>query len=197
MLMRKVVYIFLATGSIDSSLLEACSLHSSLVEPLGEQELLLDLSSFNRIGEVISMLTATMAQLVKGQVGIGIAASPLLAKLAVHRRTFTAKAQTSYRLFPGPNLHMIQVIPGRESIFVSTLQLTEFTPLSSRECKRLARLGCTQVSDLAALGPVRLKQLLKRDVFLLWQNIQGRDFTPVRGLYPPERLGYSLNLVEV
>lgn len=49
-IMRKIVYIFLVTDIINTALLDACSLHSSLVEPIGEGELLLDLSPFNRIG---------------------------------------------------------------------------------------------------------------------------------------------------
>ena len=196
MLMRKIVYIFLATESIDTPLLEACSLHSSLVEPIGEQDLLLDLSSFNRIGDVLTLLVGTVSSLVKGKAGIGIAVSPLLARLAVQRRTFTVEARSSCRSFPRQDIDIIQVIPGRESLFMSTLPLAEFTPLSPRECKLLKRLGYTHVGDLADLGPARLKQLLKRDASMLWHNIRGRDYSPVRGLYPPERLGYSLSWEE-
>ena len=194
--MRKIVYIFLASDIIDTALLDACSLHSSLVEPIGEGELLLDLSPFNRIGEVLTLLAGTLSGLIKGQAGIGVAASPLLAMLAVRHRGLTAEAKSSCRSFQKKGINIIQVIPGREALFMRTLPLEEFPPLSTRECKLLKRLGYSQVGDLADLGSARLKQILKKDGTTLWQNSCGRDYRPVRGLYPPERLGYSMVLEE-
>lgn len=190
--MRKIVYISLTAESFDDQLLQACSQHTSLLEPVGSQELLLDLSSFKRISDILDALTAILASLLKGQAAIGLATSPLLARLAVNRYTFTAPARATCRWFKRNNIAIVQVIPGQESLFINTLPLPEFPTLSARECRLLNRTGYTYVGDLAALGPYRLKQLLKRDVSHLWQNIQGYDYTPVRGLYPPERLGYAL-----
>jgi len=191
-IMRKIVYIFLGNDIIDTALLDACSLHSSLVEPMGERELLLDLSPFNRIGDVLNLLSSTLSGWIKGKAGIGVAASPLLAMLAVRRRSLAAEAKSSCRSFQNRGINIIQVVPGREALFMRTLPLEEFTLLSAREIKLLKRLGYSQVGDLADLGSARLKQILKRDASTLWQNSCGRDYRPVRGLYPPERLGYSM-----
>ncbi len=194
--MRKIVYVFLATGSFSDELLQACSQHSSLLEPLTSQELLLDLSSFKRIGDLLDKLAATLSDLVPGRASIGLATSPLLARLAVRCGTCPGPGRSSCRSFRRADIDIIQLIPGQEALFVRSLPLPEFTPLSARECRMLNRLGYSYVGDLAGLGPYRLKQLLKRDVSQLWQNIQGRDYTPVRGLYPPERLGYALSWEE-
>jgi len=194
--MRKIVYIFLATDIIDTTILDACSLHSSLVEPIGTGELLLDLSPFNRIGDVLNLLSSTLSGLIKGQAGIGVASSPLLAMLAVRRRNLAAEAKSSCRSFQNRGINIIQVVPGREALFMRTLPLEEFNLLSTRETKLLKRLGYSQVGDLADLGSARLKQLLKKDASTLWQNSCGRDYRPVKGLYPPERLGYSIVLDE-
>ncbi|MEQ8199908.1 MAG: hypothetical protein ABRQ24_00640 [Syntrophomonadaceae bacterium] len=194
--MGKIVYIFLNSGSFDDELLQACSQHSYLLEPVGSQELLLDLSSFKRIGDILDALAVTLAGLAAGRASIGLASSPLLARLAVHRRTYPGPARSTCRFFARGDIDIIQVIPGQEVIFISTLPLPEFSPLSARECRLLNRLGYAWVGDLAGLGPYRLQQLLKRDVSQLWQNIQGRDYTPVRALYPPERLGYAFSWEE-
>jgi len=194
-LMRKIVYIFLNDGSFDDELLQACSQHSSLLEPVGSQELFLDLSSFQRIGDILEALAATLADLA-GRAWMGLASSPLLARLAAHRCTYPGTAHSTCRSFARGTVNIVQVIPGQEALFVGTFPLPEFAPLSARECRLLNRLGYVQVGDLAGLGPYRLKQILKRDVSSLWQNIQGRDYTPVRGLYPPERLGYGLSWEE-
>lgn len=196
MSMRKIVYISLASGSIDDKLLQACSQHSSLLEPLTNREMLLDLSSFKRIGDLLDRLAVTLTGMAAGRASIGLASSPLLARLAVHRCTFPGSARSTCRSFPRGPIDIIQVLPGQEACFVSTLPLPEFSPLSTRECRKLNRLGYSYAGDLAALGPYRLQQLLKRDVAQIWQNIQGRDYTPVRGLYPPERLGYALGWEE-
>lgn len=190
--MRKIVYIFLMADTINTAILEACSQHTSLVEPVGEAELLLDLSAFNRIGDVLSLLAGSLAGLIKGPAGIGVAASPLPAMLAVRRRSLPAESKSSCRSLQKKGIDIIQVVPGREALFMRTLPLEEFIPLSPREIRLLKRRGFRQVGDLADLGPDRLKQILKRDASTLWQNSCGRDYRPVRGLYPPERLGYSL-----
>ena len=194
--MRKIVYIFLAADIIDTAFLDACSLHSSLVEPIGERELLLDLSPFNRIGDVLNLLAGTLSGLIKGKASIGVAASPLLAMLAVRRSSLAAEAKSSCRSFKKKGINIIQVIPGKEPLFMRTLPLEEFTPLSARESKLLKRLGYSRVGDLAELGSARLKQILKRDAATLWQNSCGRDYTPAKGLYPPGRLSYSLVVEE-
>lgn len=193
--MRKIVYIFLNGGSFDDELLQACSQHSSLLEPVGSQELFLDLSPFQRIGDILEVLAATLASRAD-RASMGLASSPLLARLAAHRCIYPGTARSTCRSFVRGTVAIIQVIPGQETLFVSTLPLPEFSPLSARECRLLNRLGYVQVGDLAGLGSYRLQQILKRDVSSLWQNIQGRDYTPVRGLYPPERLGYALSWEE-
>ena len=88
------------------------------------------------------------------------------------------------------------MVPGKEALFISTLPLEEFPPLSAREARLLRRLGYLQVGELAALGQARLRRILKKDAFALWQNSCGRDYRPVKGLYPPQRLGYALPLAE-
>jgi nucleotidyltransferase/DNA polymerase involved in DNA repair len=194
--MRKIVCVSLEKDPINKALLDACSSHSSLVEPIGEKELLLDLSPFKHIAEILETLVGTLSQLIKNKACISISTSPLLSILALKRRCFSSEAKSSCRLFKKNDIDIIQVIPGKEILFISTLPLEEFTPLSARECKMLKNLGYSHVGDLADLGPSKLKQILKKDSFVLWQNSCGKDYRPVKSLYPPERLGYSLVLEE-
>jgi nucleotidyltransferase/DNA polymerase involved in DNA repair len=194
--MRKIVYLGLETDSIDAEILETCSGHSSLLEPIDERELLLDLSPFNRVGDILRGLAEAVAQQIKGRAAIGLASSPLLAMLAVQRSSRAAVPKSAYRCFQLQQIEVIQVLPGKEALFISTLPLEEFPPLSAREAKLLRRLGYLQVGELAVLGQARLQRILKRDAWALWQNSCGRDYRPVKGLYPPERLGYSLALAE-
>ena len=190
--MGKIVYLSLAAGLLDNKLLGVCSTHSPLVEPLGEKDLLLDLTPFNRIAEILGMLTAAISEADRGQASIGLAASPLLAMLAVNRRSWDNQSRSCCQFLSPNGVAIIHVIPGREALFMSSLPLEEFPPLSAREVKKLKRLGYNLAGDLAALGSARLQQIIKRDASALWQNSQGRDYRPVKGLYPPGRLGYSL-----
>lgn len=194
--MRKIIYIQLSENVFDEALLDACSGHSSLLEPLSEQELLLDLSPFNRISDIVKALADSLAGHISGRAAIGLATSPLLAILAAQRSSLKGVPPGSYRSFQEQMVNITQVIPGKEASFLANLPVEEFFPLSAREYKLLQKQGYTQVGELATLGPIRLQQILKRDPAGLWQNIQGRDFRPVKGLYPPQRLGYSLELAE-
>lgn len=56
------------------------------------------------------------------------------------------------------------------------------------------RLGYSRVGEMAGLSREKLGQILKRDALLLWQNSQGIDYSPVRGIYPPDRLVCSVLL---
>ncbi|MCX5779779.1 MAG: hypothetical protein NTV45_02950 [Firmicutes bacterium] len=194
--MRKIVYILLATDPIDKALLDACSDHSSLLEPLSERELLLDLSPFKRIGDILDGLAGIVAEQVTGPASIGIATSPLLAMLAGQHPHLPVAPKNSFRRLKKQDLDIIQVLPGQEGLFISCLALEDFPPLMPREAKLLKRLGYSQVGELVDLGRARLQQILKREISNLWQNSCGRDYRPVKGLYPPERLGYSLALEE-
>jgi len=194
--MRKIIYMRLNTGSIEEELLEACSDHSSILEPIGEQELLLDLSLFKRISDILRDLAEALAANTRGGASVGLATSPLLAMLAANRSSLHGTSPGSYRRFQQQGAEIIQVLPGKEAVFLLDLPVEEFFPLSCQESRLLQRLGYMQVGELAALGPLRLQQILKRNPASLWQNIQGRDYRPVRGLYPPERLAYSLELPE-
>jgi nucleotidyltransferase/DNA polymerase involved in DNA repair len=194
--MRKIVYIFLAADLLDTELLDACSGHSSMLEPLSARELLLDLSPFKRIGDILDGLAGIVAEQVPGPASIGIATSPLLAILGGQHPHLAAAPQSSYRRLKKQALDIIQVLPGQEALFISRLALDDFSPLAPREVKLLKRLGYSQVRELADLGRARLQQLLKRETTSLWQNICGQDYRPVKGLYPPQNLGYALTLAE-
>jgi nucleotidyltransferase/DNA polymerase involved in DNA repair len=192
--MGKIIYLSLATAQLNTDLLDICSSHSNLVEPLGESDLLLDLSPFNRIAEILELLTISLNELEMGPAFIGLAASPLLATLAVKRQNWNQSARGCCRRRQRHGTEIIQVIAGREADFMKTLLLEEFPPLTALEIKKLKRLGYTLVGDLAALGAGRLQQVIKRDASGLWHNSCGRDYRPVKGLYPFECLGYSLVL---
>jgi len=192
--MGKIIYLALATSQLNTELLDICSSHSNLVEPLGESDLLLDLSPFNQIAEVLELLTMSLTELETGAAFIGLASSPLLAMLAVKRQTWNQSARDCCRRRNHLGIDIIQIITGREADFMKTLLLEEFPPLTTPEVKKLKRLGYSLVGDLAALGAPRLQKIIKRDASTLWHNSRGRDYRPVKGLYPLECLGYSLAL---
>ncbi len=51
--MHKIVCLHLEKEKINQVILDECSQHSPLVEPRGEQGVLLDLSTFKRAGEIV------------------------------------------------------------------------------------------------------------------------------------------------
>lgn len=189
MKMRKIMCLRISAG-LSEELLEACSQHSFLVEPLNEQEILVDLSSFNRIGNIVDDIAGLAASQRKVK-AIGVAASPLVAIIASRRLSQTTSKNKTYRQFLCHGVTVIQVLPGKEAEYLSSLPLEEFYILTRREQKLFKRMGYTRVGELANLPVERMSQMLKRDARILGQNCLGIDYTSVRGLYPPECISTS------
>jgi hypothetical protein len=196
MIMRKIICLYMEEKKINKAILEECSRHSRLVEPQ-DGKVLLDLSIFRQAGEIVRQLADFLQKENAGPARLGLGTNPLVACCAACRRDLplAAAGQKSYRQLLLGSITMVQVIPGREQDFVASLALTEFPPLSARERKRLMRLGYSRVGEIARLSSLRLGQILRCDALPLWQKCQGIDHSPVRGLYPPERLACALPLL--
>lgn len=193
--MRKIVYLHLEKEKISRVILDECSQHSPLVEPQGEQGVLLDLSTFKRAGEIVKELAVFIHRQNAGPARLGLASNPLLAFCgACSSIPVQAKSKNTYRLQSYHNILILQVLPGQEANFLAGLSLQEFPVLPAKERQKLMRLGYSRVGEMAGLSRERLGQILKRDALLLWQNSQGIDYSPVRGIYPPDRLGCSVLL---
>lgn len=193
--MRKIICLYIEKKKINQAILEECSRHSGLVEPQGEK-VLLDLSIFRQAGEIVRQLADFLQKENARPARLGLGANPLVACCAACRRDLpmATAGKKSYRQLLLGGIPVVQVIPGREKNFVASLALTEFPPLSVRDRKRLVRLGYSRVGEVAGMSSQRLGQILRCDALPLWQNCQGIDYSPVRGLYPPERLACSLPL---
>jgi hypothetical protein len=189
MKMRKIVCLHIE-GGLRPEILEECSRHSFLVEPRGE-EILIDLSSFQQVGEIIGNMADTVTSCGQ-KARIGLAASPLLAIIAADCYSHLPAKSNCHRFFYYHGVMVIQVLPGREADFLNDLPLEQFPPLSQYEKKVLKRMGYTRVGELGSLSAQRLTGILKRDASLLAQNCQGIDYTSVKGLYPPDSITYAL-----
>ena len=193
--MRKIVYLHLEKEKISQVILDECSQHSPLVEPQGEQGVLLDLSTFKRAGEIVKELAVFIHRQNAGPARLGLASNPLLAFCAACSSIpVQAKSKNTYRLQSYHNILILQVLPGQEANFLTGLSLQEFPVLMAKERQKLMRLGYSRVGEMAGLSREKLGQILKRDALLLWQNSQGIDYSPVRGNYPPDRLVCSILL---
>ena len=194
--MRKIVYLHLEKEKISHVILEECSRHSTLVEPRGEQGVLLDLSAFKRVGEIVKQLAVFISRQNVGSARLGLASNPLVAFCAACSSIpVQAKSKkNTYRLQSYQNTLIVQVPPGQEASFLAGLPLQEFPILSDKEQQKIMRLGYSRVGEMAGLSQGRLGQILKRDAILLWQNIRGIDYSSVRGNYPPDRLACSILL---
>jgi nucleotidyltransferase/DNA polymerase involved in DNA repair len=193
--MRKIVYLHLQKEKISQVILDECSRHSPLVEPRGEQGVLLDLSTFKRAGEIVKELAVFIYRQNAGPARLGLASNPLLAFCAACSSIpVKAKTKNTYRLQSYQNILILQILPGQEASFLANLPLWEFPVLSAKDRRKLMRLGYSRVGEMAGLSRERLGQILKRDALLLWQNSRGIDYSPVRGIYPPDRLARSILL---
>lgn len=194
--MRKILCVHLEKEKINQAILEECSRHSQLVEPRGEKEVLLDLSIFKQVGEIVKQLADFLQRENAGSGRLGLGINPLTACCAASRSSLPTRGagKKGYRYLSLQGMLVVQVIPGQEAEFIGSLPLDEFPCLAEKERQKLMRLGYSRVGEIAGLSPQRLGQLLKREAQLLWFNCQGIDYSPVRGAYPADRLAASLPL---
>lgn len=186
--MRKILCLIMT--QLNNAVLDECAQHSFLVEPLDEQEVLLDLSIFNKISSIVDRISYILAA-EGGEARIGLATSPLFARLAVRRTIEPQRNNQGYRYLSCHGISVTQIPAGQEGEFLESLPIAEILPLSGREQKLLIRRGYSTAGELKALNPSQLRQMLKRDSMLLWQNCQGIDYTPVQGIYPEDHIVYA------
>jgi hypothetical protein len=194
--MRKIICLHLEEQNLNEIILEECSRHSLLVEPRDDREVLLDVSTFKRVGEIIKQLAAFLQKQNAGSGWLGVGSNPLIASCAACRQSLpdSTAGRKSYNLLSLGSILVVRVLPGQEKEFIASLPLEEFTPLLAKDRLKLMRLGYSRVGDIAGLSPQRIGQLLRCNAMPLWQNCQGIDYTPVRGTYPPDRLTCSILL---
>ncbi|MGI6412586.1 MAG: hypothetical protein ACOXZ5_02810 [Syntrophomonadaceae bacterium] len=187
--MRKIICLRMPGQGLNNAVLEECSRHSFLVEPFNVQEVLVDLSTFKKIGIIIAGIAGLVRLQGEERATMGVAASPLVSIIAARRERFKSQYHQDFKRY---GVRVIRVIPGSERGFLSSLPLSAFFPLTLKEKKLLRRAGYNLVGELADLNPNMLKQIIKRDSALLLQNCRGIDYTPVKGIYPPGRLVHTI-----
>lgn len=188
--MRKIICLNMVRKNMSLEILEECSHHSFLVEPRS-QEVLVDLSFFNKISHIIDSIASVAASLGE-KADIGVASSPLLAIIAAQSHNHLPRNNKCRRVFQCHGLVVIQVLPGNEAEFLNDLPVEEFYPLTGREQKLFKRMGYTRVGEIVNLSTERMGQILKRDATILEQNCRGIDYTSVQGLYPPDSISCAL-----
>lgn len=191
--MRRIVFIRLPVD-FSSSLLDLCSEFTPLVENLSNNEIFLDLTGCGATGRILKSIALQVYQEIATRSEIGLAASKLAARTAVMRSRMHDSEQTFFRIIDNRQAYIAEVLPGREKEFISSLPLTEFYPLNTKEVKLFTRMGYSRVGELAGFSPYRLTKIVKRDAWMLVQNIRGMDSSPVVGLYPPFRIVYPVDL---
>ncbi|MEQ8174338.1 MAG: hypothetical protein ABRQ26_04635 [Syntrophomonadaceae bacterium] len=193
--MRRIV--FFAIEKFEESarehFLALCSNYTPLVEPCGDEGAYLDLGGCGDARAIILAIGAGFYHTAGACLQAGLASSRLLSRMAAARSPDALAALPgSFKLFSGPGITLIEVLPGRESKFMAPFPLNTFPLLSPGALKKLLGLGFSCIGDLGAISPVYLGQLSGHNPDRLAQSLAGIDPTPVRGLYPPGRISYKL-----
>jgi hypothetical protein len=187
--MRRIIY--LKTGfPLAEEVLEECSIYTPLVEPQGDSSLFCDLSGCGPTLDIIKSIVGKHYHLTGRPAQLALASSRLVAENALGRSQLPRSRV--YRKIKTREAIILEVLPGLEAEFISSIPLSEFTAISLKEARKLERAGLSTLGELKTLGTERMIALLgKRGVDLLRQ-LQGIDDRPILGLYPPRKISYPL-----
>jgi hypothetical protein len=187
--MRRIIY--LKTGSrLAEEVLEECSIYTPLVEPQGEGSLFCDLSGCGPTLDIIKSIVKTNYQLTGRPAQVALASSRIVVENTLLRSQLPSPKE--YRIIKTREAMVMEVLPGREEEFMSSIPLSQFSAITLKEARKLERAGLSNVGELKTVAAERLIALLgKRGVNLPRQG-QGIDDRPILGLYPPLKISYPL-----
>ncbi|MCL6451244.1 MAG: hypothetical protein K6T75_08135 [Acetobacteraceae bacterium] len=164
---------------------DACALRSPRVEPVGDDEVFLDLSGPSEGGPE---RVAGLCREIEARLGIWVAAGCAASRLAA--RVASGLAAEA----PGGRGGTVWVEEGREASFLEPLGVEWLWPLDAAVVERLRRLGLSRVGAVARVP----RRELCRQFGLLGAKVsdlsRGLDPSPVLALYPPARLAFRVAL---
>lgn len=193
--MRSIVLIRSNGPGFTESALDVCSRCTPLVEPQPDGSVFLDLSGCHPRNQILMELARQMHVIAGNCINLGLAASRLVARIAIIRRQLPKDEQgRGYRVWQGGGVRMVEVVPGQEQAFLSSLPLQEFPVLEPIEMRKLTRAAFYTVGEIALQPHSRLSLLLGKRAAILAGYSRGVDTAPVLGLYPPQQMVFPLQV---
>lgn len=187
--MRRIIY--LKTGfPLAEAVLEECSIYTPLVEPQGDSSLFCDLSGCGSTLDIIKSIVGKNYHLTGRPAQVALASSRMVAENALGRSQLPRSK--AYRSIKTREAIVLEVLPGREAEFMSSIPLSQFTALTLEEARKLERAGLSTVGELKTVAVERLIALLGKKGVNLPRQVQGIDDRPILGLYPPLKISYPL-----
>ncbi|MGE5397164.1 MAG: DNA polymerase Y family protein [Chitinophagales bacterium] len=156
---------------------------SPLIEPLNEQECFFDLTGSD-ISQEMARLKTSLEERSWGPCIIGSGKNRLLARLAV--RWGLSGENIKLKSF-----NQVNVLPGQEITFLSHIPLVWDWTLSNRVVARMQSLGFVYLGELQKLSQDNIVRLLGKESTLAFWHSRGIDYTPMTGLYPPEKISWQ------
>ncbi len=192
--MRKIIFLQGEGKELPETVFQECSRYTPLVEPQEDGSVFCDLSGCGPAGRIIKAAVHTAYRNTGQPVKAAAASSRLLAETALKSGTLppAGKKSAVYRFLTMTEGTVIEVLPGQEQAFLSSLPLKEFPGLTPSEIKKLTRTGFSKVGELADLSRGQLLSLLGDRAYVLYERCRGIDKRPVLGLYPPSVIIYPL-----
>lgn len=183
-----------AGQELPETVFHECSRYTPLVEPQEDGSVFCDLSGCGPAGRIIKAAMHTVYRDTGRSAKMAVASSRLLAETAVRRRTLPSagKKPAVYRMFTLKEGTVIEILPGQEQVFLSSLPLDEFICLTRAEIKKMNRTGLSKVGELLDMPWGQLLSLLGERAGILLEKCRGIDRKPVLGLYPPFAISYPL-----
>lgn len=187
--MRRIVY-WRSSVILQEDFYVACSRLTPLVEPAGPETVFMDLSGCH----------VTLPQLTQlscwddGNASVGVASNKITAQLASW--AVNRPDRKLSRIFKWSGGKLAEIAPGQEKAFLASLPLELFFPLDRSMLKKLRCSGFDSIADLADIPPYELVRLLGDEGLQIAHLAQGKDLSPVVGLYPPHRMVYPVDFID-
>jgi nucleotidyltransferase/DNA polymerase involved in DNA repair len=172
------------------AVLDECSRYTPLVEPQEDGSLFCDLSGCGPPLNIIKAIVKKNYCLSRRQARISLASSRIAAENAL-KRSRLPNEELCLRVKRREAI-LVEVLPGREEEFMSSIPLREFTGITRPEVRKLERAGFHTLSELQGVSAERLASLLGKKSRSLERQIRGIDERPVLGLYPRLKISYPL-----
>lgn len=155
---------------------------SPVIEPEASGGAWFDLSG-SRPEEIAAVLGERLREKGLLPARLGVAVNKRMARLA-------AGLPDAHERMPG--FLYRRILPGQEAECLSRVKISFAGSLSRKTMKKLDLLGYRTYGDLQALEADALMGLFGSDGRELYHRSRGLDYSPLLGLYPPDRLTCSL-----
>ncbi|MCL5677044.1 MAG: hypothetical protein M1602_04125 [Firmicutes bacterium] len=183
---------------------EVVAAASPRVEPLGNREVLADLTGVPTPAKVARQLAVKLAERPGLLVAAGLGNSRLVARIAGRQAgdALLAHWQRKRNSLPalqprllGDRAALASVVPGQEAAYLAPLDLGQLWTLPPELIASLAHLGFARIGDLARVPETQLFRRFGPLGSLAARSARGIDPQPVAALYPPvevvERLAFE------